>query len=53
MPTLTRVLLAILLLGAAAYGALYALTLVEPKIHPITFTVSTDRLAKPAEESAR
>lgn len=43
MPTLTRLLLALILLGALGYGALYALaTFVEPREREITVRVKKD-----------
>ena len=43
MPTLTRLLLVLILLGALGYGAIYALAnLVEPREREITVRVKKD-----------
>jgi len=43
VPTLTRLLLVLLLLGAVGYGAIYALAnFVEPRKHEITVRVKKD-----------
>ncbi|WP_168206278.1 hypothetical protein [Labrenzia sp. PHM005] len=43
MPTITRLLLALIVLGAIGYGTLYALaTFVEPREREITVRVKKD-----------
>ncbi|WP_420413189.1 hypothetical protein [Roseibium sp.] len=43
MPTITRLLLALIILGAIGYGTLYALaTFVEPREREITVRVKKD-----------
>ncbi|MBN9674088.1 hypothetical protein [Roseibium aggregatum] len=43
VPTLTRLLLVLILLGGLGYGAIYALAnLVEPRKHEITIRVKKD-----------
>ena len=47
MPTLSRFLLVLVLIGVAGFGAVYALaTFIEPKPREITIRVPTDRLLK-------
>ncbi|WP_321341916.1 hypothetical protein [Breoghania sp.] len=45
MPTLTRYLFVLLVLGGLGYGAIWALgNLVEPRPHDITIRMPSDRI---------
>lgn len=47
MPTLSRFIMVLIMLGLAAFGAVYALaTFVEPKQREITIRIPTDKLLK-------
>ncbi len=47
MPTLSRFIMVLVLLGLAGFAAVYALaTFVEPKQREITIRVPTDKLLK-------